>query len=305
MLTLLAMACTAPTTDTAQDSGPQAGPVTLELVEVVDINAVVATKGMDTRDGEQVYLWDYNQDQLQRWAGGQLSTLASGLVTSYGTDLAADQAGAVYVTKGGESLGETIMKWDGQTGAPLWGDDGLVLPGALLLGVDAADGALYVADGSIPAIRILSAEGVEQAQVPLDAVPLDVAVGRDGTLLVLVSAVSNPLTTGQPVYLQKVDADGAIVAGPVEVSGAQYLTRGEDGLVYVSTSDFDAPTRTLYAFDGTLTQRAAVSLPASYVGFAGGIAAWGSGAGLRIGVMAQEGVGSAPICDLLVYGKID
>lgn len=80
----------------------------------------VATKGMGvTTDRSVVYLWNYNQDPLDAWDGETLTTIASGLVSSYGTDLVVDGDNAVYVSKDDSSTGEIIMKWDGATGEAL------------------------------------------------------------------------------------------------------------------------------------------------------------------------------------------
>jgi hypothetical protein len=61
-------------TDTDSDTAPDLPPVALVLGETLDTNEVVATKGMDvTADGSVVYLWNYNQDILDRWDGVELT----------------------------------------------------------------------------------------------------------------------------------------------------------------------------------------------------------------------------------------
>ena len=280
----------------------------LVLDEILDINAVVATKGMDVDDAGRVYLWNYNQDQLEVYADGTLSVLADmGLVSGSGTDLSVSAAGEVVVSKGGSSTGETLMKWSAM-GEPLWGAMGLNFPDALLLGLDHAqvggEEFLFVADGREAGGRVhrLSpADGSVVETLELGLVPLDVAVDPVGALYVLDAPVSNPAFTGDPVELVKYDAGGSLVAGPVVLKDALYLTRASDGVVYVSSTDFDLPTRRILAYDSELEALAETALPAEYEGFVGGITSTGSGDALRVYITAQGGVGSDPICDVLVY----
>ncbi len=297
--------------DTDADTDTSSPELAFALDAILDVNAVVATKGLDvTEDGSRVYLWDYNQDQLQVWDGAALSTVATGLVTSYGTDLAVDSLGQVYVSKGGSATGETIMKWDGVTGEAIWGSSGVLLSGALLLGLDVAilDGveSVYAADGATGSVLVLETENgaVVDTVVVAEAEPvvLYVAAAPDGTLYVLTSAVSNPVTTGDPVYLRHIDGEGEGLHGPVAVEGAIYLTLGSDGLVYVSQSSFELPSRQVSVFDGELAPVTSMAVPESYVGFLGGIATYGEGDAQRVLVLAQEGEGSEPICDVLSYG---
>jgi hypothetical protein len=70
----------------------------------------VATKGMDvTTDLSVVWLWSDNQDPLDAWDGETLTTIASGLVSSYGTE-----------------------------GEALWAEAGVTFTGALMLGLTTA-----------------------------------------------------------------------------------------------------------------------------------------------------------------------
>jgi hypothetical protein len=302
---ILLLACTAP--DTADTGGTAdtvtAGPLLLDAV--LDLNATVATKGMDIADDGRVFVWNYNQDDLEVWDGADLTALVTeGLISSFGTDLVLDGQGGVVVSKGGSSTGEILQRWDDTTGAPLWGDEGLTIPGGLMLGLTRAtvdgEAGLYAADGAAGLIRHLDiTDGDERGSVPVAEVPLDVAVGPDGTHYVLTAAVSNPLTDGAPVTLRRVSPSGVEEAS-LAVDGGIYLALAE-GLLYISATDFTAGTRRILTVDTDLTPRAVTELPASYSGYTGGIAVTGAGAERRIHVAAQEGTGSGPICDVLVY----
>lgn len=295
------------TEPTGSTGDPPAG--ALELDSILETNAVVATKGMDVDALGTVFLWNYNQDDLERYDGMMLETLvASSLVTSFGTDLSVDGDGDVVVSQGGSVLGESLMKWDGTTGEPLWGDDGVLIPDALLLGLTHATVGgteyVYVCDGAATGSsihRLARADGALLQSIPVDDTPLDVAVDADENYYVLASNSPNPVISGDPVQLRKYDATGAVVAGPVELIDAIYITLADDGLLYVSSTDFDAPTRSIISFTPQLVQLSVTELPPEYVGFSGGITSTGSGADMRILITGQEGVGSGPICDVLVY----
>ncbi|MCO4744302.1 MAG: hypothetical protein KC912_05900 [Proteobacteria bacterium] len=301
-LPLLLVACTA---DEAMDDSDDVGvlPATLTLVETLDTNAVVATKGLDVAPNGHVLLWNYNQDTLERWDGSALTAVVSGgLVSGYGTDVAVDSHGAVYVSKGGDTTGEVIMKWDGTSGDALW-TDGVTLTGGLLLGLDTAvvngEERLYVADGATSQVHALSlADGAVMHSIDLVDVPLDIAVTPDEQIFALTADSSSPVVDNGPVMLRKFDASGTEIAPAVLVRAGSYLTLGDGGLVYVSTTDFDQPTRAIAAFSPDLVDRVDTALPVAYAGFAGGIATGPSG---RIHILAQEGTGSGPICDVLVY----
>lgn len=281
----------------------------LELESVLDINAVVATKGMDVDSQGNVFLWNYNQDNLERYDGAMLQTLVvADFTTSFGTDLSVDSDGDVVVSRGGSAVGESLMKWDGTTGAPLWGDEGVLIPDALLLGLTHATVGgsedVYVCDGAATGSsihRLARADGAVLQSVPVDDIPLDVAVDGDENYYVLASTSSNPVVSGDPVQLRKYDATGTVIAGPVELSDAIYITLADNGLLYVSSTDFDEPTRSILSFTTELTPLSVTTLPPEYEGFAGGITSVGSGDDMRVFVTAQEGVGSGPICDVLVY----
>ncbi len=288
------------------------GGALLVLDSILDINGVVTTKGMDvTANGSTVYLWNYNQDNLEFWDGAALEVLAdTGLISGYGTDLAVDGDGDVYVTKGGDTSGETIMKWGGASGDVLWGAEGIAIKDGLLLGVTksvvAATEYIYVGDGRVAGglIHKLSREdGSILGSVPVQGKPLDVAVDADENYYLLSSAVSNPLITGDHVFLRKYDKDGAQEGEDVQLDGALYITLAADGRLYVSCSSFDFDRRKIYVFETDLAPVGDVNLPAEYIGHAGGIATYGKGDALRILVSAQKGVGSDPICDVLVYKK--
>jgi len=297
--------------DSTGEPAPPSG--RLELDTILDTNAVVATKGMDVDADGNVFIWNYNQDNLERWDGATLETIATGgIVTGFGTDLAVDSDGDVVVSRGGSATGETLIKWNGTTGAPMWGPTGITIPGALLLGLTHAtlDGTEYVfacdgtaIGGSIH--RLAKADGSLLGSLPVHDVPLDVAVDSDENFYVLSSLSSNPVISGDPVQLRKYDALGAVVAGPVELVDALYITLGANGVLYVSSTDFDAPTRSILSFSSDLDEYPITHLPVEYSGFAGGIATMGTGDDLRILVNGQEGVGSGPICDVLVYREPD
>jgi len=306
---ILLLACTASESIDSADSGTPVTAGPLELVETLDLNGTVTTKGMGIASDDTVFVWNYNQDQLEVWDGTALTPLVTeGLITSYGTDLVVDGEGGVVVSKGGSSVGEVLQRWDATTGEPLWGDEGLIITDGLMLGLAVADvdgqTGLYAADGAAGLIRHLSlTDGSERGTVAVDEVPLDVAVDADGTHYVLTAAVSNPLTKGDPVTLRKVDASGAQLAS-VSVTGGIYLTL-VDGLLYISATDFEGDTRRIITADTDLNLLAETDLPESYDGYTGGITATGSGVDRRIYIAAQEGTGSGPICDVLVYKEVE
>ncbi|MEM7152394.1 MAG: hypothetical protein AAF799_06095 [Myxococcota bacterium] len=301
-------------TETSADESTSGDPPSgqLELDTIIDVNSVVSTKGMDVGAGGEIFLWNYNQDDLERYADGMLETVANpSISTSFGTDLSLDDAGGVVVSQGGNTSGERLLKWDGATGEPLWGEDGVTIPDALLLGLTHAvvDGeqSLYAcngAPGNGQVLRIEPGSGTVVGSIDVHEVPLDVAVDASGNHYVLTSIVSNPLNSGDPVNLRKYDARGTQVAGPVSLTAAIYLTLAADGALYVTLSDFDAPTRAIASFDTDLQALSVTELPPEYVGFAGGITSVGSGDDLRIMITGQEGVGSDPICDVLVYRPV-
>lgn len=314
-LVLLA-ACTgkSPTPDSDSslgDSSPTdtgTPPSSLTLERILDINGVVTTKGMDVSpDGSSVFLWNYNQDQLERWDEGGLTALADGLVTSFGTDLVLDAQGDVYVSKGGSQGGPVLGKWSGETGESRWGPNGLTLQGTLLLGLDTAtvDGSeqLWVGDGANGGrvLRLSPSDGELLGEIAIGAVPLDVAVGPEGQLFVLTSTGSNPVGDGESSWLRRFDGSGQELGEALELPGAVYLARGDNGLLYASGTGFDQERRRIYVASPALELLSEVELPESYLGFAGGISTTGSGANLRVFISAQEGVGSEPICDVLVY----
>ena len=96
---------------------------------------------------------------------------------------------------------------------------------------------------------------------------------------------------------------GALLAGPVVLVDAVYLARSTDGVVYVSSTNFTAPTRRILSFGPDLEALATTELPAEYEGFAGGITTVGDGDETRVMISAQAGVGSGPICDVLIYRR--
>lgn len=298
---------TADTPSTGDTEDPPLG--SLELESILDTNAVVATKGMDVDSLGNVFLWNYNQDDLERYDGMVLETLvAASFTTSFGTDLSVDGNGDVIVSRGGSTVGESLMKWDGTTGAPLWGANGILMPDALLLGLTHAtvDGTehVYVCDGAATGgsiHRLARADGALIESLPVHDTPLDVAVDEDQNYYVLASTSSNPVVSGDPVQLRKYDAAGTVIAGPVELSDAVYITLADNGLLYVSSTDFEMPTRSIISLTAELMPLSVTELPPEYEGFSGGITSTGSGADMRILITAQEGVGSGPICDVLVY----
>ena len=155
MLTFLLTACiSTPDTAAPSDTGEAitAGPMALETI--LDLDGTVTTKGMDVADDGRIFVWNYNQDDLEVWDGTELSAVATeGLITSFGTDLVVDDAGGVIVSKGGSSTGEVLQRWDATTGETLWGDEGLTISGGLMLGMTMAGGDLYAADGAAGLIR--------------------------------------------------------------------------------------------------------------------------------------------------------
>lgn len=298
ILSLLALLGCAGPSDDSGETAELAQPAPLSMVSLMDINAVVATKGMDVADDGTVWLWNYNQDELQSWDGNELATVGSGLVTSFGTDLAVLSGGDVVVSKGDSGSGDVLMRWspDGQTP---WSADGLRLSDALAMGLHVADfegsEALWLADAGGSEVRVLAAsDGAERATIGVSELPLDVAVLGE-RLFVLTSSSTNPLGDSAVITLRAYDLDGTELAS-TPVVGGSYLAVSA-GLVFVSTNDFDAASRSIAAFSADLQSRVDTELPASYVGFAGGIA----GRDGRVYVLGQEGTGSDPICDVLVY----
>lgn len=106
-------------------------------------------------------------------------------------------------------------------------------------------------------------------------VPLDVVVDAQGQHFVLASATSNPLIDKDPVWLRRYDRDGTETE--LTLSGEVYLDLGSDGVLYVSSSDFDQATRRIIAVDRDLATQEITELPESYEGYSGGIATVGSG----------------------------
>lgn len=299
----------ADTTEGSSDTGEPPPTGELQLDTILETNAVVATKGMDVDAGGDVWIWNYNQDNLERWDGRTLQTVVEAdYPTSFGTDLSVDDDGNVVVSRGGSSTGETLIKWD-SSGAPLWGDAGITYAGSLMLGLHHAtvDGAswLFACDGAATGgqiHRIDPADGSVVESLPVADVPLDVAVDDEGNLYVLASDDSNPIASGAPVRLRKYDPTGALlVDGPQMLASAVYITRSDHGLLYVSISDFDARTRSIASFDSDLAPLAVTELPPKYEGFSGGITAVGEGDDRRVMITGQAGIGSGPICDVLVY----
>ena len=294
-------------TETGTDPGEFTGELVLDTV--LDINAVVTTKGMDVDDAGRVLLWNYNQDQLEVYDGASLQVLADmGLVTSFGTDLSVDSSGAVVVSKGGDSSGEQLMKWDGETGEALWGPTGLSFAGAVLLGLTHAsvegEEFLFVADGAATGgqiHRLDPSDGALLASTPVTGVPLDLAVGPNGSLYVLRAPSSNPVGNGEAVELLILDDAGGVLAGPLPLVDGVYITRASDGVLYVSSTDFAQPTRRILSFGPELDALSITELPPEYEGFAGGITSVGAGADTRVMISAQGGIGSGEICDVLIY----
>lgn len=300
---------TAGNTDSGSSSDTgEPGSGLLILDSIHDVNTVVANKGLDIDADGALWIWNYNQDNLERFDDRGLATVvASDFTTSFGTDLSVDSVGDIVVSRGGSSTGENIIKWS-PAGDPLWGPTGIQMRGSLLLGLTHAtvDGSewLYACDGAAAGgqiHRIDPDDGSLVDSIAVEGVPLDVAVDSAGDFFVLSSTTSNPVFTGDPVLLHKYDDAGTVLAGPEMLTAAIYLAVGSNDVVYVSVSDFDEPTRSIASFDNDLTPRSVTPLPAEYEGFVGGITTVGEGGDLRVLINGQEGVGSGPICDVLVY----
>ncbi|TNE85348.1 MAG: hypothetical protein EP330_26185 [Deltaproteobacteria bacterium] len=297
LVSLLALAACTGTADDALDTGPLPL-VAPTLAETLDVNGVVTTKGLGVDALGDVWLWNYNQDQLEVWRDGALTVVGSGLVTSFGTDLAVDDSGDIYVSKGDSGEANLVMKWSADGGTP-WGSTGQVVDGALVTGLHAADWggepALFVADALGGQILVLDpSTGGRRAAIAVADLPLDVAVWQD-RLFVLTSLSTDPLGDGHPSTLRALDSDGTELA-TTELVGGSYLAI-RDGHVAVSVNDFSAEVRSLRVYAADLSEHVEVDFPAAYVGFAGGIDVRDG----RIYVSAQAGTGSDPICDVLVF----
>ena len=66
------LACTGTPVDTADPAATPRSAGPLELVEILDLNGHVTTKGMDVAADGRVFVWNYNQDDLEVWDGSSL-----------------------------------------------------------------------------------------------------------------------------------------------------------------------------------------------------------------------------------------